>query len=264
MKSLADFLTETKISSVPSDNSSVQSRRSEHSGTLKREGIHPILSDLSRVRPHSSSSSQQELRRASSFLEKRRWLNLGEGWHQITTQGSGAITRCGMYSIVENSGASKIYACLYIPRLEAAYNASLCDKPEFDLHVHLKIHSKPNSTISPQFELILAYKNPEDHLILKCDALSKCWSLIHHNGGRDCCITQIPDANIRNNVFYALLVQIRINCISIDVNGAPIITKLKIPNVAELSGFMGLKAKVNNYFFVNFVILICFSPFYIG
>ena len=243
MKSLADFLSEGKSASISSssiDNQSIQSRRSDTQGTLRREGINPIFSGA-KSRPQTENSKPLAV---SPYLDKRRWINLGEGWHQITQQGSGAVTRCGLYSVVESSNATKCFACLYIPRSDAAYSACMCDKPEYDLQIQFKIHFKQNTTALPQFDLLLAYKNGDNHLILRCDALSKYWALIYQNSGREFLVSQIPDPNIRCNVFYSLLVQIRINCISIDMNGVPIITKVKVPNLSDLSGLMGLRAQV--------------------
>lgn len=246
MKNLASFLESKNISvsSLPSgssDNSSVSSSRRDTQGTLRREGIIPILSSSSRST--SAKSQNDELKTIPSpFLDKRRWINLGDGWHQATAQGSGSITRCGLYSVIESNGSAKTFGCLYIPRSDAAYNACMCDKPEYDLILSCRMHTRPNAPFLPVFEVIFAYKDGNNYLRIVCDGLAKTWSIVYYNGGKDYCLAQTNDNNIKLNLFYNLLIQIRGNHLSLDVNGIPIFTKSKMINISDLSGFMGLKA----------------------
>jgi hypothetical protein len=271
MKSLAELLSSKSNSSedaqsVTSSLSS-SSKRNDTQGTLKREGITPIRSSSSSSLQRKLSSSSNSIDGDSNkpklllspFLDKSKWLNLNEGWHQITVSGSGNITRCGLYSVIESHGTNKTYGIMYIPRSDAAYNAAMCNKPEYDLSLQFKIHYKYNSTITPQFELLFGYKDNHSYLSLHCDALLKNWSLIHHNGGREICLSQINDNSIKTNCFYSILIQIRINCVSIDINGIPVFTKLKVSSVSDLSGFMGLKAHVIGLLssFLSFFFFFC-------
>jgi hypothetical protein len=263
---------------ISSSSSSQKSYVFGAQGALKREGIVAAASQRpfagstfgkAAASPHRASTQQateeklsastftnssslrrlsktDSLLRRSLFLHRNDWIALGEGWHQITAVGSGSINRCGLHSIIENISYHP-FSCLYIPRSDGAYQACVGANPEYDLELQAKLISNKTSQSvhlhvpSKQSHLlIIAFKSSEDYCGLRCDLLSKTWSLIHSYDGEEEILYTAVDESLRLNAFSSILVQVRGGNVSVDVNGQAIFTKVRIRNVSDLSGLMGL------------------------
>lgn len=278
MKSLSDFLNKPSQQSNGSISPSNNSSSSRSLGTLKREGIQSVStrvvpgSEFGRPVPRYKSTDNEiinEKRHSKGtvknsdmpnshvklFLDRESWISLGEGWHQVTPVGTGSTARAGLHSVVESISALP-FACLYIPRSQAAYQASLGVNPEFDLEVHVKLmlpqvkHTglqKPK-TNSLQFQIVFAFKSSNDYCFVQCDSLNQCWNLVHYNDIQGYSLLgQVADGGIKPNVFYIVLIQIRGNSVSIDINGNPLFTGVKMHTTVGLGGLMGLLALVRSY-----------------
>jgi hypothetical protein len=140
--------------------------------------------------------------------------------------------------------------CLYEPRSSEGMNACTSCTPEYDLDVSAKIQSRAVSSglrvsiTSGSFEVVIAFKSANDYFAIKCDALSKSWMIIRCFGEHETVVAQSFDESIKLNVFFKLFIQVRGNSVSLDVNGNPVFTRIKMHDSDSLSGLMGVIAKV--------------------
>lgn len=193
--------------------------------------------------------------RRQLFLPRNNWVPLGEGWYQVTVLGSGSTNRCGLHSVIEASPPNP-FSCLYIPRSDGAYQACMGHNPEYDLEVSAKaVSSKPPqlsgisqflapSRTNQSFLVIFAFKNHDDYCALRCDLLAKAWQLLRVHDDQEELLYQASDESLKINAFSAILLQIRGCHVSLDVNGQPIFTKLRVRSASSLSGVMGLLVEV--------------------
>lgn len=216
-------------------------------GTLRREGIAPsssarVISNSSFgkpiIAPRNSSIPDKRLQ----ILEQRHWIGLGEGWFQATMPNTGSTSRCGLHSIIEST-TNQCFICAYIPRSKASYQAVVGPNAEFDLELAIKLYSKDGNQ-STLAQVIVAMKSPDDYCMICCDAYNKIWSFVHIIRDKEILVSQAVDESLRCNIFYNLLIQVRCNSISLDVNGVPLFTNIRVSGVEEFGGLLGLCAKV--------------------
>ena len=129
--------------------------------------------------------------------------------------------------------------------------------PEYDLEVCAKLQSKSSAATTPtkimqysynSFIIVFAFKSATDYCSLKCDGAARMWSILRSVGGEDFILAESQDNSIKLNVFYNLLIQIRGNSVSIDVDGSPLFTHVRSSDTDTLSGLLGLNAKVRTVF----------------
>jgi hypothetical protein len=211
------------------------------------------VSDMSSVGGSSSAhrlsrvDSDNKLTTAANFLPRKQWISKGEGWFQTTAENSGTSARCGLHSLIESS-SSELFMCVYEPRTKEAYSACTASIPEFDLEVSAKlIQSRlPGAKIDPRccFQIIFGFKSPYDYFTLTFNVSYHKWSVTRVSKEGETVLSSASDAEIKPNIFYNILAQIRGVSLSIDVNGVPVFTSLRITDGDNLSGLVGLVAKV--------------------
>lgn len=250
------------------------------SNTLVREGITPANSSAfagskfgrSSTRRYSASDQQKidesmprkifSTRKPSHitdsgttsalFLGRKDWISLGDGWFQATPLGTGSSTRFGLHSVIESS-LGQLYVCIYEPRTQLATDACISECPQYDLEVSAKTVSAKNSPKLQCFEILFAFKSATDYMFLRCDVDAQQWSLCR-NVDEEMTSLAIAGADkdnfgteLKPNLFYSVLIQVRNgNTVSVDVDGVPIFTAVRLPEPgSNCSGLMGLLAKVS-------------------
>lgn len=237
-------------------------------GTLRREGIKPIGNNIS---SGSSKVNKNDIAAALSYrynlLENGRWLEIGDGWHQITLPSSGSISRCGLHSVLDARN-SAYYGCIYVPRNPSAYHVATSANPCYDLQVQLKYipceglgaanpammkNTTPRSSSSiasnnignEHIHVIFGYQHPGQYYVLSCDFLQKTWSVMLYSGddSPSTILQTSADPAMKPHHFYTILIQIRGAKLSIDINSSPVFTGVK--TLHDLSGLMGLAAYVS-------------------
>eukprot|EP01031_Cornospumella_fuschlensis_P024439 gene24439-29541_t len=188
-------------------------------------------------------SRTEELLRPHCFLLETDWISLGEGWYQITTPGSGSINRCGLHSVLESNQVHP-FASLYIPRSEGAYQACIGDG-EFDLQLQIKPMSSKTNSVS-EMRILFAFKSLDDHAAIHIDPLNKTYTITYTYQSNTTVLGVATDESLKVNAFSQILLQLRGSCLSLDVNHAPLFTKLRLPSSLDPSspssavgGYMG-------------------------
>ena len=193
------------------------------------------------------------------LMNPQYWSPLGNSWYQFTPQNSGNSSHCGLHTIIECG--KHIYGCLYEPQTTLGHmacitgnaNALTQDQPaganvagvEFNLEVSLK-HMKAANVGSG---IIFGFKNIFNFCMLICDVPNKLWELVvvveeHYN-----VIRESVDPNIKENAFQNVLMQIRNDCVSVDVNGRGVFTsvRMSVPGsvtaTETLNGLLGVVCK---------------------
>eukprot|EP00602_Paraphysomonas_sp_CaronLab_P006428 CAMPEP_0185030678 /NCGR_PEP_ID=MMETSP1103-20130426/17677_1 /TAXON_ID=36769 /ORGANISM="Paraphysomonas bandaiensis, Strain Caron Lab Isolate" /LENGTH=657 /DNA_ID=CAMNT_0027565891 /DNA_START=53 /DNA_END=2023 /DNA_ORIENTATION=- len=244
------------------------------SNTLSREGIAPANSGTfsgSRFgRPSSRRHSATDQQRAENnpdnrrqiqskkrshvtdcgsssplFLSRADWMSVGEGWYQVTPTGTGSYNRCGLHNMIESS-LGQLFMCVYEPRTVLGAGACDSDSPQFDLSVSAKAVKAKNTPSQQSFEVIFAFKSATDYLSLECDVRAQRWQLSRVMGP-DCTVLSAAEAELRPNFFYPILIQIRGNSVSVDVDGSPVFTSVRLAEGGTLSGMLGLLAKGSKF-----------------
>lgn len=191
----------------------------------------------------STSSSSSSSSYSSSYLPRSNWISLGDGWFQATPTGSGSSSRCGVHSVIE-AEPGNVLLCVYEPRTVQAASAIFAStNPEYDVEVHVKIFSDQSSIRSLKGQVVFALKSPSDYLSLIVDAKAMKWSLQQFKDGTTTTICDAFDPSMRTGVFHPILIQIRAGAVSIDINGSPMFTAIKISEGVSLAGLAGLQSK---------------------
>jgi hypothetical protein len=128
----------------------------------------------------------------------------------------------------------------------------LSECPNYDLGISLKTIKAKNSPSLQCFEILIGFKSATEYVTLGLNSDLGQWTLAHVTGNETHVIGMVTASEIRPNIFYSLLIQVRDTLISVDVEGIPIFTSLRIPSPvsmggASLSGLMGLLAKGSKF-----------------
>lgn len=193
-----------------------------------------------------------------NFLVNSQWIPLGEGWFQVTREGSGKSSRVGLHSVIE-AEVNQLYMCIFEPKSTEAFTACTSKSPEYDLEISIKSMvksvsvnnkignilqniNKNNSNNSNIFHVILSYKSSSDWIAIICDINSLKWTLIQKKDiNTEILLAETADPSLRSNIFYTLLVQIRGRSISVDLNNKPLFTTIRIKDLNDnLSGLAGI------------------------
>jgi len=241
---------------------------------LAKEGIVSANSlPISRSQRRTSNPNNQSIINQPSYEinfihNNREWIPLGEGWYQITKDGSGNSGRVGLHSVIE-AEANQFFMCLYEPKSSEAYSACTNISPEYDLEISIKSMVKSvlnsnnnnsnktghilqniiknnnnnnnNSNNHNIFHLVLSFKTSSNYIAIICDINSLKWNLIQKKDNIEILLAETSDPGLRSNTFYTLLVQIRGRSISVDLNNKPLFTNIRIKDVNDnLSGLAGI------------------------
>jgi hypothetical protein len=181
----------------------------------------------------------------STFLPRSQWISLGDGWFQATPTGTGGSSRCGLHSVIESS-LGQLYVCLYEPRTQSAVMSCNSETPQYDLSVSAKAIKAKNTPNQQSFEILFAFKSATDYLSLCCSVLEGTWGLNKVSGPDSCLIASTHIPELRPNIFYNILIQVRDGAVSADVDGVAVFTSVRVADSIGLGGMMGLLAKVIN------------------
>jgi len=226
---------------------------------LEKEGIcSPTSLPIQRGQKAGRSSSNivNQIAYECNFLINSQWIPLGEGWFQVTKEGSGKSGRVGLHSVIE-AETNQLYMCIYEPKSTEAYTACTNMSPEFDLEISIKSMVKStltnnktgnilqniikNSNHSNIFHVILSFKSSSDYIAIICDINSLKWILTQKKENNEILLAETADPSLRSNIFYTLLVQIRGRSISVDLNNKPLFTNIRIKDINDnLSGLAGI------------------------
>jgi hypothetical protein len=207
---------------------------------------HETIPDLRRFTPKKPSHVKDQGAPSSLFLPRSQWISLGDGWFQTTPIGTGNCNRAGLHSIIESS-LGQLFICVYEPRSTVGVSSCLSECPNYDLEISLKTIKANNAPVRQSFEVLLGFKSATEYLTLSLDSDQGQgqWTFSHVSGNETHVIAVVEASDIRANIFYSVLLQVRDTLVSVDVDGVPIFTSLRIPSPgASLSGLMGLLAKV--------------------
>lgn len=189
-------------------------------------------------------------------------MSLGDGWFQATPTGTGQTTRCGLHSVLESS-SNQWFMCIYEPRTPEAIYACTSTCPLFDLEVSAKVmRTKVNPkspSVNSNFQIVVAFKSVSDYVTITCDLIGLRWVMTRVIDGTENAVAESIDSTIKANTFYCLLIQIRENSISVDINSIPVFTAVRLSDTENLSGLVGLFAKVHTTFYSTCAYLLNFS-----
>lgn len=173
-------------------------------------------------------------------LPQNEWKSFGDGWIQVTSSDSGQRTKFGLHTVIE-SNPRRVFLCCYVPFSDGAYHMMTGPSPNYDIEVAAKAMTL-HANNPPEFIIILGFVSAVKHVRVRCSTAEKVWSLVVYNDGAEEIIASVLAESIRTNVFYDMLIQVRGDCISLDVDGTPIFTAVKLPYASCLSGFVGVLA----------------------
>ena len=248
-------------------------------GTLAKEGVLPASARLiagsqfgrSGVTVHRSAqqTAPKASRKASGVgyaplaptfndheqvLPREEWIALSDGWFQATPLHTGQSLLRGLHSVIDgsssgssssSSSSGQPFLCIYEPRSTEVLTAC-AGTAEYDLEVSAKMMCSLTSSVQPthsHFQIVFAFKSAGDFAVLTCDLTSKSWVLSMCKAGEESVLEQVLCPDTKMNQFYQILIQVRGNMISIDVDSAPIFTMVRVADVDFLTGLVGVLAK---------------------
>lgn len=173
-------------------------------------------------------------------------ISLGNGWYQITPAETGFTSQFGLHSLITTTNG-KSFGCIFEPRTEECFNSCFGSTPSYDLEVYLKSMKTDivsNGLFDGTMQVLLAFKNFNDHVSLICDVVNKVWYLVRISGEHEIIFGEMSDLALKHNTFLHILIQIRGNSVTVDVNGNPIFTHVKLVEGSNFSGYPGIKSKV--------------------
>lgn len=134
----------------------------------------------------------------------------------------------------------------------------MSSSPGYNLELFSKIMQRNNSglhsldsnaaykLLPASFSIIFGFKSCNDYFMLLCDLHKKTWKVSKMINQDEIIFCEIIDETIKSNSFFRLLLQIRSNSFSLDVNGNAIFTKIRLAENENFGGLMGLCAMVEN------------------
>ena len=221
-------------------------------------------------------------------LPRAEWIALGDGWFQATPwrETGGSSTRCGLHSVIDGSLGFP-FLVVYEPRTAEAI-ASCINSSEYDLELSAKVilsyessnasieAATPNSTLrrisllensssslysapssstpshsALNFQVIFAFQSANDHMILTADVSTQSWVLSRVKFGQETLLVQVGH-EIKENQFYHILIQVRGNTVSVDINALPIITAARASSDEDsCGGLLGLLSRGGSRFAIK-------------
>ena len=123
-------------------------------------------------------------------------------------------------------------------------DALLDSNSEYDLEVSCRILRDPQSSYDRNlYRIILAFKSPNDYLGIHVSLDKSKWTLLRIENGEVFTIAeQNDDKLLKLNIFCDILIQIRGTLVTVDVNGHPIFTSVRVP-MNNVSGYVGMWIK---------------------
>lgn len=228
------------------------SRVGRSGGSLHRPNAQQQAVGTTHPPPHQPKASKKAsvLAPYSSdwVMPREEWLGLSEGWYQATPLQSGSTQLRGLHSVIDGSSApsGQPFLCIYEPRSIEVMTAC-AGTSEYDLEVSAKMMRGTDETVQVNrslFQIVFAFKSARDFAVLTCDLTSKSWVLSKiQKNGEESILGQIAGPDIKINQFYEILIQVRGNVVSIDVDSAPIFTMVRVGDVESLTGLPGVLAK---------------------
>jgi Cdc6-like AAA superfamily ATPase len=199
----------------------------------------------------AKKSQLTDLISLNSFLPSSEWFSLGDGWYQTTKNDTGSSYRAGLHSIIE-AMPGNIFMCIYEPRSTEALTSCTSNNPLYDLEINAKCIGKTtllkHNTSSLSFHVVFAFKSTSDYYYVSCDIIKYKWTLSRIYGEDETILAESVDLNLKINIFYTLLLQIRGNTISIDLNNQPLFTSIRLSSEDEqLRGIVGLLSKGSQF-----------------
>ena len=180
-----------------------------------------------------------------SYLPKSSWISLDDGWFQVTPSASGTSLRCGLHSVVDGK-PGRLYMCIYEPRSHEAFAACTASVPEYDLEVSGKcMNAHANCRMG--YSVIFGFKSITDYLCVYCRLPSRVWTLSWIRGAEEHILTEVEDQSLKVNAFSSLLLQVRGNSVSLDVNNEPVFTSIRIIDCDSIRGLVGLASKGSQF-----------------
>jgi hypothetical protein len=232
-------------------NGKTTSRR--HAPTDQQRMAEAMFDPKRFIKKRSTEQHVQDKGEAiSMFLPRAEWLSLGDGWYQTTPTGTGSTNRYGLHSVIDSS-MGQLFICVYEPRTREGVQSVTSDQPEYDLGLSIKsikkqekLSSSSLSAENQHFDILFGFKSVTDFFSLTGDVSRQQWVLSRTNG-QDITPLSVVDMDLKSNVFYDVLLQIRGGSISVDVNGVPIFTSVRFADTmgGSLGGILGLLTKVN-------------------
>jgi hypothetical protein len=177
---------------------------------------------------------------AAALLPREQWTSFGDGWWQLTAGDSGKRVKYGLHCVIE-SNVRRAYVCCYEPHIPEVYNAVMNNFPHYDIEVSIKA-MKTAADKGGDFCLLLGFQSALKYLFIKCDTERKVWTMAIRCEDGDVPLAVIPMDALRCNCFYDLLLQVRGDTISLDVNRAPLFTAVRIPEHTSIGGLVGVLA----------------------
>ena len=186
----------------------------------------------------------------SDYLPRSQWISLGEGWFQVSSPGSGSSVRKGLHSLVDGKHGHA-YMCMYEPRSEEGFNACTSANPEFDLEVSAKCVVGKTQQVTSKFigyQIIFGFKSVSDYFSVYCMFPSQKWILAKIDGPNETIIDEVMDNSLKINIFSTLLLQIRGEYISVDINDQPVFTSVRIESEkVSLRGLVGVLSRGSQF-----------------
>jgi hypothetical protein len=184
------------------------------------------------------------------FLSRSEWLSLGDGWYQTTPTGTGSTNRYGLHSVIDSS-MGQLFICVYEPRTQEGVQCCTSDHPEYDLGLSVKSINKQDKstpTARQQFDILFGFKSVTDFFSLTGDLANHQWMLSRTNG-QEIIPLNVVEMDIKANVFYDILLQVRGGSISVDIDNVPIFTAVRCADTSggSLGGILGVLAKVSRH-----------------
>lgn len=181
------------------------------------------------------------------FLPRSEWLGLGDGWYQTTPTGTGSTNRYGLHSVIDSS-MGQLFICVYEPRTSGGVQSCTSEQPEYDLSLSVKSISKLDKTAvsgtvcgRQQFDVLFGFKSATDFFSLTGDLTRGQW-ILSRTRGSSITPLNVVDMDIKANMFYDILLQVRGGCISVDIDKVPVFTSVRFAD--SVSGILGVLAKV--------------------
>ena len=104
----------------------------------------------------------------------------------------------------------------------------------------------------PSVTIVFGMRGMDEYIFLAGESQSQTWTLGYCSASGVTILNQLIDKELKTNIFFGVLIQLRGTTLSIDINGNPMFTSVRLPDgLTSFGGYPGVVARGGTRFAIK-------------